>query len=304
MAITELQRTKRQQTLGASDIPTIFGLNPWKSPADLWLEKTGRVEAPDAGEAAEIGDALEAGIKPLAERRLGYKLVKPTGTFIHENGIMSANVDLMAVKAQRGASIVELKTTGRADEWEDGQIPARVMVQVAAQMACAGSYQASIVALLARFGLSVEVRTMQAVDEVRDLIATIEEKAVEWWERHIVADTQPDSLPCSEYLSVRPRVSGKVISIPAQVVAEFNAAKARAKEAEEAAETAKAVLLNALGDADGATTDAGDSIRYSLVEANRLDGKALEAAHPDIAAKFTKPSSYRRLTVKAAKGGK
>ena len=33
---------------------------------------------------------------------------------------------------------------------------------------------------------------------------------------------------------------------------------------------------------------AADSIRYSLVSPSRLDGKALEAAHPDIAAKFTK----------------
>jgi len=304
MAITELQRTRRQTTLGASDIPTIFGFNPWKSPTDLWLEKTGRVEAPDAGEAAEIGDALEAGIKPLAERRLGYKLVKPTGTFVHRNGIMSANVDLMAVKAQRGAPIIEIKTTGRADEWADERIPDRVMLQVAAQMACAESYEASIVALLARFGLSVEVRTMHAVGEVKDMIAAIEERAVEWWERHIVADTQPDSLPSMEYIQIRPRVAGKVVSVPPALVSNYQAAKDRAKQAEEAADEAKAALLAAMGDADGATTEAGDSIRYSLVESNRLDGKALEAAHPDIAAKFTKPSSYRRLTVKAAKGAK
>ncbi len=301
MAITELQRTKRQTTLGASDIATILGANPWKTPADLWLEKTGRVEAPDVGEAAEIGDALEAGIRPLAERRLNARLVKPTGTFVHENGIMSANVDLMVGKAQRGSPIVEIKTTGKAEEWADEQIPTRVLLQVCAQMCCSGSVEVHIAALLARFGLSLEMRHVEADNDIRSLMGIIEERAVEWWERHIIADTPPEGIPTMDYLSKRVRQSGKVVSIPTDIVTRYQAAKDAEKQAKDAAEEARAALVAALEDSDAGTTADGVVVQYPLVNTKRLDGDAIKTAHPEIAAQFTKVSSYRRLTVKEPK---
>jgi len=303
MAITELQRTKRQQTLGASDIATILGANPWKSPTDLWLEKTGQVESPEAGEAAEIGDALELGIKPLAERRLNAKLVKPTGTFVHANGIMSANVDLMVGKAQRGSPIVEIKTTGKADEWENDQIPTRVLLQVCAQMACSDAREVHIAALVARFGLSLEMRHIVANKDILDLMAVIEEKAEKWWNDHVIAGIAPDGVPSMEYISKRKREFGKVVSVPSEIVARFEVAKAAAKEAETHAEETKVALLAALGDAECGETSNGFVVKYTEVNSKRLDGDALKEAHPEIAAHFTKASSYRRLTVKAPKGG-
>lgn len=38
--------------------------------------------------------------------------------------------------------------------------------------------------------------------------------------------------------------------------------------------------------------------KLTTVNTNRLDGKALQAAHPEIYVSFVKPSSYERLTVK------
>lgn len=37
----------RTSGIGGSDAGTIMGSNPWKSPYQLWLEKTGQVEAED-----------------------------------------------------------------------------------------------------------------------------------------------------------------------------------------------------------------------------------------------------------------
>lgn len=42
----------RSTGLGGSDVATICGLNKYKSPLQLWLEKTGQVEPVEAGEAA------------------------------------------------------------------------------------------------------------------------------------------------------------------------------------------------------------------------------------------------------------
>ena len=38
-----------------SDVATICGLNKYKSPLQLWLEKTGQVDTVEAGEAASLG---------------------------------------------------------------------------------------------------------------------------------------------------------------------------------------------------------------------------------------------------------
>lgn len=41
----EMERTEwleqRRKGIGGSDAPVIMGVNPWRSPMDLWLEKTG-----------------------------------------------------------------------------------------------------------------------------------------------------------------------------------------------------------------------------------------------------------------------
>ena len=46
----------RKAGIGGSDIGAIMGLSKWKSPVDVWLDKTGRVE-PDLemSEAAYFG---------------------------------------------------------------------------------------------------------------------------------------------------------------------------------------------------------------------------------------------------------
>jgi len=41
MALTTEQREIRRRYLGSSDIAAIFGMSPWKSAYDVWLEKTG-----------------------------------------------------------------------------------------------------------------------------------------------------------------------------------------------------------------------------------------------------------------------
>lgn len=44
---TEAWLEWRSHGIGASDVPTIQGNSPWKTPYQLWQEKTGLVEAPD-----------------------------------------------------------------------------------------------------------------------------------------------------------------------------------------------------------------------------------------------------------------
>lgn len=51
----------RKAGVGGSDMSTILGLNSFKTPYELWLEKTGRVEPEDISDKWAIvkGNALE-----------------------------------------------------------------------------------------------------------------------------------------------------------------------------------------------------------------------------------------------------
>lgn len=300
MAITELQREKRMQSLGASDIPTILGLNPFQSPADLWLLKTGQVEPTEMSEAAEIGNALEAGIAPLCETRMGVKLVKPTGTFHAANGIMTANVDRMVGKAAKGSPIVEMKTTGMAEDWAEG-VPSRVRVQIAAQFICTASDVATVAVLLGRFGFKLELHEVSMdEDGMIDLCRVVEDRACEWWENHVVKGDAPPDVPSLDFLKIRRREAGKSVPISSLLCKEFESARKAAALAEKLADEAKARLIAALGDAEVGEGD-GWSAKYTNVNTKRFDAEGFKTAHPDLAAQFVKESSYRKLTVKEAK---
>src|SRR5690606_18657199 len=65
----------RRSGIGSSDAATVAGLNRWKTPLDLYLEKRGLVEPEPASEAAEWGTILEPTILREFARRNGLCVV-------------------------------------------------------------------------------------------------------------------------------------------------------------------------------------------------------------------------------------
>ena len=64
----------RKRGIGGSDAAAVAGLNPWKSPMAVWLEKTGRVEPEEPGEAAYWGTVLEDVVAKEFSLRTGIKV--------------------------------------------------------------------------------------------------------------------------------------------------------------------------------------------------------------------------------------
>ncbi len=52
----------RGDTLGCSEIPAALGLNPWKTPYQLWAEKCGYVEGPEMNFRMRLGLELEPAV--------------------------------------------------------------------------------------------------------------------------------------------------------------------------------------------------------------------------------------------------
>jgi putative phage-type endonuclease len=66
----------RRKGIGGSDASVICGINQYKSPIELWMEKTGQLPhalEKQAGEAAYWGNQLESVVKTEFTKRTGIE---------------------------------------------------------------------------------------------------------------------------------------------------------------------------------------------------------------------------------------
>lgn len=308
MGLTDKQLADRVNGIGASSVPAILGVDPWRSAYDEWLILTGKVEPPEAGEAAEIGTLVEPAIFTLTERRTGRKVLRPTATFVADNGVMRANVDAMLDKAVRGADIVEAKSTGIAEGWgEPGgdDIPERVLVQVHAQFVCAGSTFAHVARLLGRYGFKFDLYDVEHNERLAEII---EQRVCDFWHKNVLADVPPpDSCPSLELAKAMKRTPGKTITWRVPELGHYvgwHYAKIAADNAGAEEERRKAVLLAALGDAEAVQGAEGNPLLtyFKDRDSEKLDAKRLKTEQPELYARYVKkvPGS-RKLMDKAPK---
>lgn len=131
---------ERRKGIGGSDAAAALGLSPWKTPFELWLEKTGHVEPPDLStiEAVRWGSILEGEILQEYAARAGVQVERPKGVFVSKSHpFLRANPDGLIVPGKTKG--VEAKTTDKnnAGRWgEEGtdQIDEAYIPQVMHQM--------------------------------------------------------------------------------------------------------------------------------------------------------------------------
>lgn len=183
----------RMTGLGGSDVAAACGLSPYKTPFQLWLEKTGRVlpEFDDASaERMRWGTRLEPLLlREFDERHDEVILTGGEGTYADDDAPWQlANVDgLTWTSEQRLDGIVEVKTANhrQADYWADDGVPVQYVAQCQWYMHILGAPRAHVVALI---DTSTYVERVLERDD--ELIADLVEHAAEFW-RCVLADERP-----------------------------------------------------------------------------------------------------------------
>ena len=126
---------EKQKGIGGSDVATIFGLNPYKTPFTLWLEKTGQIEPPVLNnEYIEWGNILEPVIREKFAKETGFEVEENHWVMLHDqHDFMVANVDGEVMDPQFAGKkgVLEIKTAGERmrDQWENGP-PNHYMLQL------------------------------------------------------------------------------------------------------------------------------------------------------------------------------
>ena len=125
----------RRSGLGASDMGTVLGLNPWKSAFELWLDKLGKLPPWSGNDATWFGNELE---DIIAKRwttdpkspGFGMKVKRKLTTARHPVYEWAfCHIDRRVIGER---SCLEIKTTVVVDDWgEPGtdEIPPHILVQ-------------------------------------------------------------------------------------------------------------------------------------------------------------------------------
>ena len=184
---------KRGRGIGGSEAAAVLGLSPWATPVTVWLRKTGRAPEQPETEAMRIGTELE----DLVARRyveVSGREVRNHNAWLAD-GCLIGNIDRLVIPegkksaAHKGVittdRLLECKTSSHA--WEDG-VPLYYQIQVQHYMGLAPTVQFADVACLFLLSKKFETYTVERDNEV---IADMQERLREWWERHIVKGEMP-----------------------------------------------------------------------------------------------------------------
>jgi len=293
----------RKLGIGGSDASVVCGINKYKSPVELWMDKTGQIPPQEAGEAAYWGTQLESIVRAEFTKRTGIEVTKPSViTQSEEHPFMLANLDGTCEVPDVGTCVFEAKTASayKAGKWED-TIPDEYMCQVQHYMAVTG-YQGAYIAVL----IGGNTFKWKFVERDEELISMLIELETAFWNH--VQDGTPPPLDGSEasakFLSERfPSSTPKShITLPdtaADLLAQYDKACEQLEEVTERKQKAENLLKEMLGENEVGTSGSR-IITWKSVSQERLDSKTLKAEHPALCKKYTNKTSYRRFTIKAA----
>ena len=293
----------RKQGIGGSDASVVCGINRYKSPVELWMEKTDQMPSQEAGEAAYWGTQLEPFVRAEFTKRTGIEVIHTMQLLqSEEHPFMLANLDGICDVPDVGKCIFEAKTASayKASEWED-TIPDEYMLQVQHYMAVTG-YAGTYIAVL----IGGNTFKWKFVERDEELISMLIELESAFW-NHVQDGTPPPldgSDASAKFLSERfPSSTPKShITLPdtaADLLAQYDEACEQLEIVTERKQKAENLLKEMLGDNEVGTAG-GRIVTWKSVSQERLDGKTLKAEHPILCKKYTNTTSYRRFSIKAA----
>lgn len=246
----------RNAGIGGSDASVIMGLNPYKSPYQLWLEKTGQAEAPDLSHVQAVywGSKNESNIADWFMEDTGKKVRKLGTLRSRAHPFMMANVDRAVMGEEAG---LEIKTAGvsQAKKWKGDEIPDAYYCQCLHYLAVTGADRWYIAVLIG--GNEALYKTVERNEE--DIKALIQAEDDFW--KLVETKTPPpvDGSPsCAAALSERYKGGAPSILLPAdsdEIIESLESDKAIMDALKKQMTEKENRLKELLGDAEEGTTD-------------------------------------------------
>lgn len=287
--------TERRRGIGGTDISAILGINPWRSPVDVWAEKTGRSEPIPDNPAMRAGRLLEPVIAQMYEEDTGDHVTRNLPNLVRESILIGHLDGLIEAKGR----VWEAKTARSSDGWGasgSSEVPLHYEAQCQWYCGLAELPGADLAALIG----GSDFRIFPLVADP-DLFGEMREAALRFWRDHVEADVPPTPRSAADAQLLWPGSAARIVEVDADLAArvlQLKGIKETIKRLAEEAEKIDEDLRFAFADADTLACAGKVLATYRSQSASRFDQKAFSAAHPDLFKAFKKQSSSRVLRLK------
>ena len=291
----------RSKYIGGSDAAVVLGISKWKTPFELWLEKTGQIVPEEIdNDVIHFGNVLEDVVAKEFERRTDKRVRRKNQMLLHdEHEFMMANID----REVMGEMVpLECKTTSayNAKEWEEEEIPASYLIQVNHYMSVLNAPYAYIACLIGG-----QKFVWKRIERDEELIKLIIDGLQNFWEFHVIGNVPPKldgSSAAERYLKERYSKgdSGLIVDLDSSHdshIKEYLQIKETIKSLDTQAKEIENQIKLEMKEAETALSDSFQ-VSWKTVKSNRLDSKALKTAHPELYKNFCKETHSRRFAIK------
>ncbi|RED34701.1 putative phage-type endonuclease [Paenibacillus sp. VMFN-D1] len=294
----------RQKGIGGSDASAVAGLNRYKSPVSVFMEKTGQVQPEEAGEAAYWGSQLEDLVAKEFAARTGLRVQRSNKMYMHpEYPWMLGNVDRLITDQNKRRGVLECKTASayKADEWKGDQVPDEYAIQLQHYLAVLGMNYGFFAVLIG--GNRFEFRYVERNPGIIDSLIKIEK---EFWTENVLKGIPPalDGSQASTdllnklYPESKPASELELTAVQAELVESLRAAKEDAKAAEELVKALENELKSIIGENEAALFKGDPVVTWKSTSTTRLDTSRLKKEHPKLYQEYAVTTNSRRFVVK------
>lgn len=296
---------ERKTYIGGTDTAAILGLSRWKTPLQVWADKTGtlpRVEK--EGLHLTLGNRLEEVVAELFTQQTGKRVQRANETKFHKTySFLGANIDRRVVGED---AILECKTASawKAKEWEGEEIPREYILQVIHYLAVTGLSKGYLAVLIGN--QDFQIREINR-DEI--MIAQLIRKEVDFWNHFVVPKVMPGIGMITKddaetlYRLYPMAEGGSVVQLDDEankLIESRNSMIQDIKMMEAQVDKTENEIKSLLGDKEYGQTPQW-IVSWKNQATKRLDTGLLKDTKPDIYQAFLKETQSRVFRVKGAK---
>ncbi len=297
---------ERRAFLGGSDAAGALGISPWRTPYQLWCEKTGIELAPDLSQIDYIyfGHLLEPVVAQIFTEKTGISVFPSSELFQHpKHRFLAGHVDrLLAGHKHRG--FLECKSANAFDHRDWGKseggaadIPPHYLAQVDHYMLVRDDPWCYVAVLIGGNDFRWYRIERDAKREAKLLAAELA-----LWK--LVKSKKPP--PITNELDAKHRwkkiAEGSSIPVAADIrskIVRLSAVTERIKELEKEEKEIRNIIFPTFTDREYLSDSTSGEPLARLVSYGRkyFDEKAFAAKHPKIAKNFTDQRTSKRLSI-------
>ena len=294
--------SERRKGLGGSDAAAILGMNPYRSPLAVYMDKLGLAPEIEDNEAIRQGRDLEQYVAERFCEQTGKKVRRCNRILQHpEYPWMLANIDRDVVGEDAG---LECKTTSPYNKtaFDQGDVPAVYYWQCQHYMAVTG-YTHWYLAILVH-GKAFHVFDIPRNQEHIDHLIHEEDA---FWYYNVCAEGPPlpSGLECDdELVAFLPPTNDADEVVDLQAVEDdvmlMQTLKSESDRLDEQIKAIRQRVAMTLSGAEQGRTNRW-AVSYKAITRHTIDGDLLRKERPEIAAKYSKASVSRQMRIKEVK---